>query len=91
MKRETTDGRRRGGQDAEKKSGAGAGAVKNGILIEVGCGGEDFERAGESEGVGGGYIPPPVRVGADKIEVEGVAGREKEFVYWMGENKPRGY
>src|SRR5258707_15071258 len=38
-------GRNRRGE----KSGAGAGAVKDGILLEVGCGGEDSSGAGERE------------------------------------------
>src|SRR5258706_11263868 len=80
---------KRRGEDAEKKVGLARALSKMGI-----CSRSDATqkiRAGRVR-VNGAVrrdVETPVRVGRDKIEVDGRGVAAKEFVYWMG-NKPRG-
>jgi len=80
---------KRRGEDAEKKVGLARALSKMGI-----CSRSDATqkiRAGRVR-VNGAVrrdVETPVRVGRDKIEVDGRGVAAKEFVYWMV-NKPRG-
>ena len=79
----------RSGTDAEKKVGLARALSKMGICSRSDA--AEKIRAGRVR-VNGAVrrnIETPVRVGRDKIEVDGRGVAAKEFVYWMA-NKPRG-
>src|SRR5947207_12195540 len=81
--------RRRGATDAEKKVGLARALSKMGICSRSDA--AEKSRAGRVK-VNGAVrrdIETPVRVGRDKIEVDGHGVAAKEFVYWVV-NKPRG-
>jgi len=81
--------RRRGATDAEKKVGLARALSKMGFCSRSDA--AEKIRAGlvKVNGVVRRDIETPVRVGRDKIEVDGRGVAAKEFVYWMV-NKPRG-
>jgi len=81
--------RRRGATDAEKKVGLARALSKMGFCSRSDA--AEKIRAGlvKVNGVVRRDIQTPVRVGRDKIEVDGRGVAAKEFVYWMV-NKPRG-
>src|SRR6267154_1969716 len=81
--------RRRGATDAEKKVGLARALSKMGFCSRSDA--AEKIRAGlvKVNGVVRRDIQPPVRVGRDKLEVDGRGVAAKEFVYWMV-NKPRG-
>ncbi len=79
----------RGGADAEKKVGLARALSKMGFCSRSAA--AEKIRAGRVR-VNGAVrrdVETPVRVGRDKIEVDGRGVAAKEFVYWMV-NKPRG-
>lgn len=81
--------KRRGGADAEKTVGLARALSKMGFCSRSDA--AEKIRAGQVR-VNGAVrrdIETPVRVGRDKIEVDGRGVVAKEFVYWMV-NKPRG-
>ena len=81
--------KRRSGADAEKKVGLARALSKMGFSSRSDAAEKIRTGRVKVNGVVRRDIETPVRVGRDKIEVDGRGVAAKEFVYWMV-NKPRG-